>query len=273
MVAKLIRAALGAAALLGVALGASAAGAADDSDLIKAIRDAGTLRVAMAESLPMQFKDPATGKWQGYNAEMAEDLAKVMGVKLQIEDATWQTLIPGLMAGKYDIVMVDMWATPERAMTVAFTDAYSTLGWSVMVRDGSPFKTWEDLDKTGITISVLAGTADEQTAKRFFPNATVKPLVSENVNAPRLEVANGRADAVVTDLPNIKIFIAQNPQAKVHVLQEDRVMTPTGMAYAIRPGDYHFLNFLNTWVHARRESGREAELHDKWIKNLKLPTQ
>lgn len=272
MMGWLARAALGAAALV-VAVTANGAKAADDTDVIRAIEDSGTLRVAMAKSLPMQFKNPASGKWEGYNPEMAEDLAKVMGVKLEIVDATWQTLIPGLLANKYDIVMVDMFATPERAMKVVFTDAYSTLGWSVMVRDNSAFKTWEDLNKGGVTISVLAGSADEQTAKRFFPNATVKPLVNESANAPRLEVANGRADAVVTDLPNIKLFIAQNPQAKVRVLQEDRVMTPTDMAYAIRPGDYHFLNFLNTWIHARRESGREAELHDKWIKNLKLAVQ
>src|SRR5262249_19742492 len=143
------------------------------------------------------------------------------------------------------IIMVDMWATPERALTVVFTDPYNVYGWSVMVRDGTSYTTWEDLNKAGVVISVLAGTADEQTAKRNFPKATVKPLVSENVNAPRLEVANGRADAVVTDLLNIKAFMAQNPQAKVRVLQEDRVMSPTGLAYAMRPGDYHFLNFMN----------------------------
>jgi ABC-type amino acid transport substrate-binding protein len=227
----------------------------------------------MAESLPMQFKDPATGKWEGYNADMAADLAKLMGVKLQIVDATWQTLIPGLMADKYDIIMVDMWATPERALTVLFTNPYNVYGWSVMVRDGTPHKTWEDLNKSGVVISVLGGTADEQTARRNFPNATVKPLVSENVNAPRLEVANGRADAVVTDLLNIKAFMAQNPEAKVRILQEDRVMNPTGLAYAVRPGDYHFLNFLNTWISANTESGHAKDLRDKWIKDFKWPGQ
>ena len=254
-----------AAACLAFAGLAAGAQAQSSEDTLQAIKDAGTLRVAMAESLPMQFKNPKTGEWEGYNADMANDLAKVLGVKLDIVDATWQTLIPGLMAKKYDVVMVDMWATPERAETVVFTDAYNVYGWSVMVRDGLDAKTWEDIDKPDITISVLSGTADEQTAKRYFPKATVHGLVSENVNAPRLEVASGRADATVTDLGNIKIFIAQNPQAKVHILQEDRVLSPTGLAYAIRPGDYHFLNFLNTWINARRESGTAAELRKKWI--------
>ena len=252
---------------------ASAAAAQDATDQISAIKDAGVLRVALAESLPMQFKNPDSGQWEGYNVDMANDLAEVMGVKLEIVDATWQTLIPGLMAGKYDICMVDMWATPKRAMTVVFTDAYNVYGWSVMVRDDLEAETWEDLNKEGITISVLSGTADEQTAKSNFPNATVRGLVSENVNAPRLEVASGRADAHVTDLLNIKIFMARNSQAKVRLLQEDRVMSPTGLAYAIRPGNYHFLNFLNTWINARRESGVADQLKDKWIHDFDWPNQ
>lgn len=252
---------------VGLCLALGRAQAAEDT--IEKIKAAGELKVAMAESLPMQFKDPQTGEWQGYNADMAKDLAQVLGVKLTIVDATWQTLIPGLMANQYDIVMCDMWATPERAQTVVFTDAYNVYGWAVMVRDDVPAKTWEDLNKAGVTIAVLAGTADEQMAKRFFPKATVKGLVSENVNAPRMEVAAGRADAHVTDLMNIKIFIAKNPQAKVHILQEDRIMSPTGLAYAIRPGDYHFLNFLNTWIAARRDSGMADDLRRKWITNYK----
>jgi ABC-type amino acid transport substrate-binding protein len=242
-------------------------------NLIKAIKDAGVLRAAMAESLPMQFKNPQTGQWEGYNVDMANDLAEVLGVKLEVVDATWQTLIPGLMANKYDVIMVDMWATPERAQTVVFTDPYNVYGWSVLVRDDLKAETWEDLDKEGVLITVLSGTADEQTAKRFFPKATVRGLVSENVNAPRLELASGRADAHVTDLLNIKIFMAQNPQAKVRILQEDRVMSPTGLAYAIRPGDYHFLNFLNTWISAWRESGKADDLKKKWMQDFEWPKQ
>ena len=254
------------AGLMAVVLALSAGTAlADDAEgTIKAIKDAGMLRAAVAESLPMHPR-PNSGQWEGYNIDMAKDLAEVLGVKLELVDATWQTLIPGLMAKQYDIVMVDMWATPERAQTVVFTEPYNVYGWAVMIRSDLAANKWEDLDTSATTISVLSGTADEQTAKRFFPKANVHGLVSENVNAPRMEVANGRADAHVTDLLNIKIFMAQNPDAKVKMLQPERIMNPTGLAYAIRPGDYHFLNFLNTWISARRDGGKADELKKKWV--------
>src|SRR4051812_40672916 len=69
---------------------------------------------------------------------------------------------PGLMAKQYDIVMVDMWATPERGQTVVFTEPYNVYGWAVMIRSDLAASKWEDLDTSATTISVLSGTADEQ---------------------------------------------------------------------------------------------------------------
>ena len=47
----------------------------------------------------MQYKDAASGEWRGYNVDLANNLEEVLGVKLEIVDATWATLIPGLVAG------------------------------------------------------------------------------------------------------------------------------------------------------------------------------
>ena len=251
--------------LIVLCLCAGAALAENTEGTIKAIKDAGVLRAAVAESLPMQFKDPKTGQWEGYNVDMAKDLAEVLGVKLELVDATWQTLIPGLMAKQYDIVMVDMWATPERAQTVVFTNPYNVYGWAVMIRSDLAATKWEDLDTSGTTISVLSGTADEQTAKRFFPKANVHGLVSENVNAPRMEVANGRTDAHVTDLLNIKIFMAQNPDAKVKLLQPERIMNSHWSRICYSPWRLSFSELPEHLDSARREGGKADELKKKWI--------
>lgn len=253
-----------------IGLGLSNAAVAQE-DTIKRIKDEGVLRVAFAESLPMQFRNPATGEWIGYNVDMANDLAEVLGVKLEVVDASWATLIPGLMAGKWDICMVDMFATPVRAATVVFTNPYFVAGWKLMVRSDGGFETWEDLNQPGIVLTSLSGTADEQMERTHFPNAEIKPLVSDNVNSVFLEVANGRADGLLTDEINMGLFIARNPQAKVEILQPERTLSPTGYAYSIRPGDYHFLNFLNTWINFQQTSGKSAEKRKEWIENFKIP--
>jgi len=240
-------------------------------DQIKAIRDRGVLRVGLAESLPFQFKNPKTNQWDGYNIEMAQDLAKILGVELKLVDAQWSTIIPGLMTGKWDICMVDMYATPKRAMTVVFTDAYFTGGWKVIANNRKNFKTWEEVNNPGNTVVVISGTGDEQVAREFFDKAEVRALVTDNVNSTFLEVASGRADAVITDELNIRIYISRNPKAPVKILQPERTMSPTGYAYAIQPGDYHFLNFLNTWISSLNSGGKAKQMRNKWIENFEFP--
>jgi ABC-type amino acid transport substrate-binding protein len=244
------------------ALTLTATAHAQSSATIKAIKDSGVLRVAMADSPPAQVKSPATDEWEGYNVEMAEDLARVLAVELEIVDGAWSTLIPGLMADKYDICMVDMYATPERAQTVVFTDAYNILGYSFIVQEDSPYQRWEDLNKAGVVISTLSGTASEPFIEQYLPEAEMRSMVTENVYAPHLEVANKRADAHVTDEVSNVLFIENNPDFEVRILPD--LVNATGLAYAIRPGDSHFHSFLNTWIRYKIDSGHAGQLRKKW---------
>src|SRR5215471_6390734 len=88
--------------------GSIAANAQEVSPTLRAIQSAGVLKVGMADSIPAQTKNPATGDWEGFNVDMAKNLAETLKVKLEIVDSTWSTLIPELMKGSFDIVMVDI---------------------------------------------------------------------------------------------------------------------------------------------------------------------
>ncbi len=250
--------------LFGAGLAATAN--AQSSPTIARIKEQGVIRVVMADSPPSQSKNPGTGQWEGYNVDMANDLAKVLGVKLEIVDGTWSTLIPGLLADQYDICMVDMFATPERAQTVVFTDSYNKLGYSFLVRGDAPFRNWADLNKKGVIIATLSGTSGEPFVQQYLPEATMKPIVSDNNYAPHLEVMNGRADAHITDHVNNLLFIKNNPAAKLRTLPEgEPLLNATGLAYSIRPGDWHFLAFLNTWIRYNTDSGRAGDVRMKYF--------
>lgn len=250
---------VGAVALAGSAF-------AQSSPTIARIKEEGVIRIAMADSPPSQYKNPGTGEWEGYNVEMANDLAAVLEVELEIVDATWATLIPGLMAGQYDICMVDMFATPQRAQTVVFTDAYNKLGYSFLVRGDSPYQSWQDLNQAGVVIATLSGTSGEPFVQQYLPNATMQSIVSDNNYAPHLEVMNGRADAHITDHINNLLFIQNNPTADLRTVPEgEPLLNATGIAYPVRPDDEHFLHFLNTWILYNADSGRLAALRLKYF--------
>ena len=236
-----------------------------ESPTLARIPSEGVLRVAMADSPPAQSKNPATGQWEGYNVDMANELANVLGVELELVDATWATLIPGLMTEKYDIAMVDMFATPERARTVLFTVPYIKLGYSFVVRADSPIQDWHDLNDPQYTLVQVPGTSALPFIEQNLPNAQVRLLASDNVNAPRLEVANGRADAHLTDHINQVIFVEANPDANLRIIPDasQELLNATGISYAVRPDDFHFWAFLNTWINSTVDSGLAAELRMK----------
>ena len=232
--------------------------------LLKKIKSENVIKVGIAESPPFAIKNPGNNAWEGFNIDMANDLAETLGVKLQIVDATWPTLINGLTAGQYDIIMASTFATPARAQSVVFTDSYIVAGELVFVHKDSPHKTYEDLNKAGVVFSVLGGTTNEQTAKRVFSKAETRTLVSENQVAPTLEVAAKRADATISDQNSIRRYVKNNPATPVRILDNVKALNQGRRAYAIRPTDYHFLNFLNNWIEAQKLSGRLDALMAKW---------
>ena len=256
---KFLRRLVAAGAAVTAVIGLTATASAQST--ISDIQSEGVLRVGMADSVPMQYKDVASGEWRGYNVDLGNQLAEILGVKLEIVDATWATLIPGLIAGRWDIALVDMFATPKRAATVMFTDPYFQTRMVVMGNTRRKLESWDDLNRDGNTIVVLAGTADEQVARDNFPNATVNPMVAEGRAAPIVEVAAGRARAIVSSEINMRLYIAQ-------IVEPSRGIAAQGYAYAIRPGDIHLLNFLNTWIRSNRATGIHERTKTKWLDNF-----
>jgi ABC-type amino acid transport substrate-binding protein len=236
------------AVVLSMASLLASSGPGNASETIKQIKGRGSLQVCLAETAPMAVRNPATGQWSGYNVQMAEDLARELAVKLEIVDQAYATIIPALMGGKCEIIMAPLLVNAQRAQVVAFTDYYSSSGNQVVVRQDAPFNTWEDLNNDKVTFAVAAGTQDEAQAKKLFPNAKIRPVISENTYAFFLEIAAGRAEAAFPDRNSARLFTQKNPQMKLKVLQPDRVSNPAGRAYAVRPDDWHFVNFLNNWL-------------------------
>ena len=232
-------------------------------DRIDAIKERGQLLVCHAEALPWGAKDPKTGDWVGTDIEAAKHLAGIMGVEYKPVDSQWGTLIPSLETGKCDIVMSPMFRTAERAMRVLFSNAagYETQGTAVHM--DSDAQSHKDLDKEGNIIAVGSGTADEAFANRYFKNAEVKALVSDKLSTYFLEVASRRADAVLTDSSSLRNFIKQNPGMNLRLI-DDAPLNPQGYAYAVLPGQYHFVNFINVWLETIEQQG----LTDKWYEMI-----
>lgn len=263
--------ALALAAVAGLSLGAAAPAEAQSSDLIKEIQARGTLKVGMAESPPWQSPNPKSGQYEGFNVDMAKRVAEIMGVELEIVPATWSTLIPGLEARQYDVIFANLFATPQRALVVNFTEPYSTYGFHVVVNADSEIQSLDQLNNPEVSFVGMSGTVEESYPKELFPQAEVRGIVTNDVATWIGEVATGRADAAFLDPGTYRILKAKNPNLdkRLRLLNgEDQLVKPVGLAYAVRPEDDHMLNFLNTFIRDFVRNGEHVTLRDKWFDSL-----
>ena len=249
-------------------LAVAAAGASAMSGNPYHLKSAGTLVVGMNLQYKPQMYLDANGKPAGYDVVLLKALAKDMKVKLSIKNLDFNGLIPGLVSKKFDMVSVGLSATPERKKAVSFSRAYVPYAQILAVRasDTTPatIAAWNDSSKT---ITSLQGSTAEQLVKKTFPNATSKSFPDQN--AAFLEVATGRADAIVVENYLLAQFNKSNPGK----LKEAAFPRPLHVEYgtwAVQKGNFALVKRLNAFICKTQNSGKLA-LYYKAAHGAKLP--
>jgi polar amino acid transport system substrate-binding protein len=257
--------AIGGGAALASAMAPRAASAAEADSTLERIRSSKTLRIAVLPGeLPYFNKDLATGTWSGFSIEMANDIAKLLDVKLEYTESTYGNSVLDLQAGKIDLGFA-LNPTPQRALVVDFTKTVFPHPFGAMLKKGLEAKTWADINKPEVNIAVDVGSANEAVARRFAPNATIKSLKSRD--EVMLEMSSGRVDCVVNALVLGLTAIAKNPNLGTYkILQSPSVAIPSAMAVRREP-DKAWRDFLSVWVDYNRGIG---QMREWFIKGLAL---
>jgi polar amino acid transport system substrate-binding protein len=189
------------------------------ADVPAAIKAKGTLTVAAdATYAPNEFVGPNGKTVVGMDADLAKALAASLGLKAKVVNATFDAIIPGLAAHKYDLGMSSFTDTKEREQTVDFV-TYFSAGTSFFVKSdgGSTITTLADL--CGEKVAVEKGTtqADDASAQKKKCASAGKPavtvLVFPDQNGANLALSSGRADVGMADSPVAAYQVKQSDGA------------------------------------------------------------
>ncbi len=257
--------AIGSGAALSSALvtPASAQTAADNT--LDRVRADKVLRIAVLPGeLPYFNKDLASGTWSGFSIEMANDIAKLLDVKLEYTESTYGNSILDLQDNKIDLVFA-LNPTPQRALVVDFTNLVFPHPFGAMLKKGMEAKTWADINKPEIKIAVDVGSANEAVARRFAPNATIKSLKSRD--EVMLEMASGRVDVVVNALVLGLTAIAKNPSLGTYKVLQSPTVTVASSCAVRRESDKRWRDFLSVWIDYNRGIG---QMREWFVKGLAL---
>ena len=257
--------AIGSGAALASALVSPASAEAAGDNTLERVRANKAMRIAVLPGeLPYFNKDLASGTWSGMCIEMANDLAKLLDVKLEYTESTYGNSILDLQSNKIDVGFA-LNPTPQRALVVDFCGAVFNHPFGAMLRKGLEAKSWADINKPEVKIAVDAGSANEAVARRFAANATIKSLRSRD--EVMLEMSSGRVDCVVNALVLGLTAIAKNPNLGTYkILQSPSVAIPSSMGVR-READKTWRDFLATWIDYNRGIG---QMREWFVKGLSL---
>ncbi len=193
----------------------------------------------------------------GIDAEIAGEIAKKLGMELEIVDTEFGSIIAGVQSGKYDMGMAGLTVTDERKEMVNFTSSYATGIQSVIVTEDSDIKTLDDLK--GKKIGVQQDTTGHIYAAGDYGDEMVTPF---NKGADAVAaLSSGKVDCVIIDNEPAKSFVKANKGLKI--LDTDYAVED--YAICIAKENTELLEKVNKALEELIADGTVQKIVDKYI--------
>jgi polar amino acid transport system substrate-binding protein len=248
---------------------ASTSGGADASIVAQvpaAIKQKGTLTVASdATYAPLEFVASDGHTVIGMDPDLVDAIGAKMGLKVKFVNATFDTIIPGLAAGKYDLGASSFTDTKEREKTVDFVDYY-TAGISFYAKSSANpgVETVEDL--CGKSVSVEKGTVEQEESEAQSKKCAkagkpaVKVLSFPDQNGANLALSSGRAEIGMADSP-IADYQVKQSNGQFKLVGKEYEAAPYGLAIPKKLG---LTKALQAALKAVIADGTYAKILAKW---------
>lgn len=251
-------------ATLGVAFCGAAAAAT--IALPQKYKEQGHLTIATdATYAPMEFVGKDGKTIVGADVDLGKAIAKRLGVKADFVNASFDSIIPALQAGKYDMSMSAFTVTKKREEVVDFVSYFSAgTSFYVKAHGGPDIKTLADL--CGMTVSVEKGTTQADDANNQSKECTAagkKPvtvLVFPDQNGANLAIVSGRAKVGMADSP-VAAWIVKESHGQFKLTGEPYNTAPYGVAM---PKDSGLAEPVQKALKEVIASGEYAKILKKW---------
>jgi L-cystine transport system substrate-binding protein len=228
-----------------------AAGAEGDLAKIKA---AGAFRVATEGTYsPFTFHD-ASGALVGFDVEIAQEIAKKLGVKAAFTEGKWDGLIAGLDANRYDAVINEVTITDARKQKYDFSDPYVVTKPVLIVKSDSKIKSFADLK--GKKVAEDLTTTYAQVAKSYGANVV-------NADLPLEVILSGRVDGTINDRLFFLDFKKQKPDAPLKIV--DTYDQPDYQGVILRKGNPDLVAAINKAIADIKADGTYLKISLKYF--------
>ena len=227
---------------------------------VESVQKAGKLTIGTSPDFPPFESLTNDGKVEGIEIDILNLICDELGVELEIKQMDFDSVLPGVQAGKFNVGVSGISVTPEREKNTLFSTPYCLAAQAIVVTSNSAITCKADL--TGKTVSVQTGT----TAEEFcMGNGYTVKAYAANADA-ELALTTGKVDAwVIDDLTAAEMVASYNedhPDAPLVIL--DEAMTTEPYAFAFAKGNDDLVNKINEILEDLLADGTIAGIFDKY---------
>ena len=234
----------------------------EPTDATGAVEEKAVLTMATnAEFPPYEFYDGDVVV--GIDAEVAAVIAEKLGMELEIVDTAFDSIIPAIVAGKYDMGMAGMTVTEERLEEVNFSTSYAKGVQVVIVNADSDIKAVNDLfGDQNYTIGVQTGTTGDLYSTWDIEDEGLGTVSRFNKGADAVEALKvGKVDCVIIDNEPAKAFVGENEGLVIL----DTAYAEEDYAIAVAKENTELLEDINAALEELMADGTLQAIVDKYI--------
>lgn len=232
------------------------------------IKDAGVVTVASTFGYPPeQFYEADGSTPTGFSVELGYALGEKLGVEFRFKNVSFDAILPGIDANRFDIAISSMSVTPERSAQVNFV-TYLDAGGSVLVSGDNPNDIQGIEDLCGMTVSNTTGSIHTDYMNEYSKSHCVakgedpiEVMSFSDAAAPNQAVSTGRADACFRDF-TANAYLADNSDGEFEVVGGIVKNDPYGIA--VSKEDTELAQAIKVAMDDLIESGEYHEIMKKW---------
>jgi L-cystine transport system substrate-binding protein len=250
----------------------SGSGTVAQETALQRIERTGVMRVGYGGFPPytiinLNNPDP-NAQASGYSVDLVDEIAKRANPPLKVQwvKFNWETLKHDVDSGTFDFVAEPVYVTIPRAMDFDFSEPYSYFGIAAAVvkKDDNRFQTFDDLNRSDITIALAAGWTTSDYAQQHLTKPKFA-MVSADENAfNQLDyVTLGRADVALNDVPTVAQYVHAHSDT-VKALWLNSPPSSVAGGFLMRKDETDLRDFLNSSIEALKADGTLLDLDKKW---------
>ena len=218
------------------------------------VKKSGKLTIATSPDFP-PFESLEGDKVVGIEIDLLEMIAEKLGVELEINQMDFDSVLPGIQSGKFNVGVSGITVTEDRKKNADFTVPYFAAAQAIVVLKDSPIKSKADLE--GKKVSVQTGTTAEEYCMKNGYDVSAFQANNDALSA----LTSGKVDAWVID-NETGIQMSETTNGKTVVLDEP--MTTEPYSFAFKKGSTSLVNEINSYVEGWLKDGTIEKIFEKY---------